>query len=173
MAALESGLRSVSSLLVGREPGEDEQRVRRPRARERLLSARDAVTSGPATWLAVLRLMLCLGVAETMSWLLPLDRPHWVARTVAVALKPDFGSVFARAVQRGLGTVIGVLIGTGLLVVLPFGPAILVAIALFAAMMPIAIRRNYGMFTTFLTPVIVLLLDLIHRSSRPTTENAP
>lgn len=164
MEALQSGLQSVAALLAGRPAGEAEQQVLGYSVRERLLSAWDAVTSGPTTWLSTFRLVLCMGVAESVAALLPLNRPYWVALTVAVALKPDFGSVFARAVQRGLGTVIGVLIGTALLVLLPFGVPILVAIAVFAALLPIAIVRNYGLFATFLTPVIVLLLDLIHRN---------
>lgn len=166
MGALDSGLRAIVSLLAGRAPGEAEQQLQRPSLRERMLSARDALASGHTTWLSVLRLVLCLGVAEAVSPLLGLDRPYWVALTVAVALKPDFGSVFARAIQRGLGTVVGVLIGSGLLVLLPFGAPILVAIAVFAAMLPITRQRNYGMFATFLTPVIVLLLDLVHRNDQ-------
>lgn len=164
MAALRSGLHSVASLLAGRSPGAGEEELCHPSARERLLSAWDGITGGPTTWLTTFRLVLCMGVAEIAAEVLPLERSYWMALTVAVALKPDFGSVFARAVQRGLGTVVGVLIGTGLLVLLPYGPPILVAIAVFAALMPIAIQRNYGLFTTLLTPVIVLLLDLIHRN---------
>lgn len=161
--ALKSGLESVTSLLAGRPPGDSEQQLHRTGLRERLGSAWDALSSGPTTQLTTLRLVLCMGVAETVMHTLPLHRPYWVALTVAVAVKPDFGSVFARAVQRGLGTVIGVLIGTGLLVVLPYGAPILVAIAVLSALMPIALMRNYGMFATFLTPVIVLLIDLLHR----------
>src|SRR5229473_8552008 len=32
---------------------------------------------------------------------------YWVPLTVAIVLKPDYGSVFARALQRGIGTVVG------------------------------------------------------------------
>jgi len=163
LQALTSGLESVASLLAGRPPGETEQQLSRPGLGERLGSAWDALSSGPATQRTTLRLVLCMGVAETLMHVLPLQRPYWVALTVAVALKPDFGSVFARAVQRGLGTVVGVVIGSVLLVVLPYGVPILVAIAVFSALMPIALARNYGMFATFLTPVIVLLMDLLHR----------
>src|SRR3712207_7799262 len=47
------------------------------------------------------------------------SRPYWVLLTVAIVLKPDFGSVFTRAVQRGAGTLLGVLLGSALLAVLP------------------------------------------------------
>ena len=35
--------------------------------------------------------------------------------TVAIVLKPDYGSVFARAVQRGIGTIVGAVAGAVLL----------------------------------------------------------
>ncbi|HET8599638.1 MAG TPA: FUSC family protein [Segeticoccus sp.] len=166
LAALLSGLGSVETLLAGRQPGDPPQQlVERATVRERLSSAWDALSSGPVTLLTTLRLTLCMGVAEVVMRTLPLQRPYWVALTVAVALKPDFGSVFARAVQRGLGTVVGVLIGTLVIVFVPFGPWILVAMAVFAFLMPVAIVRNYGLFATLLTPVIVLLIDLIHRGN--------
>jgi uncharacterized membrane protein YccC len=108
----------------------------------------------------ILRLVLCLAAGEAVAALDGGQRPYWIVMTIAVTLKPDFGSVFARAVQRGVGTIAGVLIGSALLALSP-GPVVpLVAIAVFAALMPFAQRRNYGLFTTFLTPVIVLLLDL-------------
>ena len=44
---------------------------------------------------------------------MPPQRPYWVLLTVAIVLKPDFGSVFTRAVQRGIGTLLGVLLGLG------------------------------------------------------------
>lgn len=159
LSALDSGLRTVRSILTGAS-FDDTTVPHRPTLRERVSTFRDAAVGGPATWMPVLRLVLCLAAAQTVAMLLPTERPYWVALTVAVTLKPDFGSVFSRAVQRGLGTVVGVLIGSALLVLLPYGVPIVLAIAVFAAMLPISLTRNYGMFTTFLTPVIVLLLDL-------------
>jgi uncharacterized membrane protein YccC len=67
-------------------------------------------------------------------------------------------------VQRGLGTILGVLIGTVVLVFVPYGVPILLVMMLFAVLLPITIRRNYGLFATFLTPLIVLQLDLVNRN---------
>jgi uncharacterized membrane protein YccC len=159
LSALDSGLHTVRSILTGAEI-DDTDVPHRPTLRERALALRDAAAGGSETWMPVLRLVLCLAVAQAVAALLPTERPYWVALTVAVTLKPDFGSVFSRAVQRGLGTMVGVVIGSALLVLLPHGVLIVLAIAVFAAMLPVSVARNYGMFTTFLTPVIVLLLDL-------------
>jgi len=169
-AALSSSLRLVGALLSGEDPTTTTVPIQRPDAvglprrtvSDRLRAAYDHLSSGGETWFAVLRLVVCVAVAEAVSVLLPLERPYWIMLTVAVVMKPDFGSVFARAVQRGLGTVVGVLIGAAIVVVLPLGWPQIVALAILAGAMPIAIRRNYGLFSIFITPVIVILLELAH-----------
>ena len=169
-AALSSSLRLVGSLLNGEDPVTMTVPIQRPdavplagpTASDRLRLAVDHLTSGGETWFAILRLVLCVAVAEAVSVLLPLERPYWITLTVAVVMKPDFGSVFARALQRGLGTVVGVLIGAAVVAFLPSGWPQIVALAVLAAAMPVAIRRNYGLFATFITPVIVILLELAH-----------
>jgi Fusaric acid resistance protein-like len=44
--------------------------------------------------------------AGTRREVLPPQRSYWVPLTAAIVLKPDYGSVFARALQRGFGTVV-------------------------------------------------------------------
>lgn len=158
LSQVERGLQAAAGILAG---GRVETTGLPPRQRK-LLSQRlkDAVLGGSVTWLPALRLVLCLAVAEFVGRFSPTERPYWIALTVAVTLKPDFGSVFARAVLRGTGTIVGVAIGGALLLVIPSIPVLLVIIGIFSAALPYAQRRNYGMFATFLTPVIVLLLDL-------------
>ncbi|HEU0256511.1 MAG TPA: FUSC family protein [Microbacteriaceae bacterium] len=135
--------------------------------RQAIRSLRDAVASGPATWSPIVRLVLCLAVAEAVAILDPEPRPYWIAMTVAIVLKPDFGSVFARAVQRGTGTIVGVLLGSVVLALAPGVVLPIVAIAILSALLPVAVGRNYGMYATFLTPLIVLLLDLGQGASGP------
>jgi uncharacterized membrane protein YccC len=169
-AALSSSLRLAGSLTAGDDPVTTTVPIQRPDAvglprttlRQRLHTAADHLVSGGETWFAVLRLVVCIAVAEAVSVLLPLERPYWIILTVAVVMKPDFGSVFARAVQRGLGTVVGVLIGAAVVELLPQGWTQVAALAVLAGAMPIAIRRNYGLFSTFITPVIVIQLELVH-----------
>ncbi|HLM05501.1 MAG TPA: FUSC family protein [Blastococcus sp.] len=106
------------------------------------------------------RLSLCMAIAEIARQYLPVQRPYWVLLTVALVLKPDFGSVFARAVQRAAGTLGGVLLGSALLAVLPRNAWVLVAMAATAAVLPWARNANFGLFSVFQTPLIILLLDL-------------
>jgi uncharacterized membrane protein YccC len=126
----------------------------------RLRDVADRTVASPDSRAFALRLALCMTIAEIARQLLPLERPYWVLLTVAIVLKPDFGSVFTRAVQRGAGTLLGVLIGSLLLAVLPRNGWILVAMAVAAALLPWARGANFGLFSVFQTPVIILLLDL-------------
>ena len=133
--------------------------------RERLHARAERVTEqligGRIAWEFTIRLMLCTGVAAVMSEVLPLARSYWVVLTVGIILKPDYGSVFARAVQRGVGTVVGAVLGAVILAVVPYGPWLLLPFGILAALLPYAKARNFGLVAIFLTPLVVLLIDLL------------
>jgi uncharacterized membrane protein YccC len=108
----------------------------------------------------VVRLMACMAVAGVVSEVLPLQRSYWVPLTVAIVLKPDYGSVFARAVQRGIGTIVGAVAGAVLLALF-HGAWLLIPFGVLAALLPYGRNRNYGLLATFLTPLVVVLVDLL------------
>ena len=116
--------------------------------------------AGRVNWIFTLRLMACMGAAGVVSEVLPLQRSYWVPLTVAIVLKPDYGSVFARALQRGIGTVVGAVAGAVLLV-LVHGAWLLIPFGVLAALLPFGRSRNYGLLATFLTPLVVVLIDLL------------
>ncbi|MGD0603502.1 MAG: FUSC family protein [Streptosporangiaceae bacterium] len=115
---------------------------------------------GTLSRIFTLRLMICMGAAGLISEVLPLQRSYWVALTVAIVLKPDYGSVFARALQRGIGTIVGAVAGAVLLV-LVHGTWLLIPFAVLAALLPYGRSRNYGLLSAFLTPLVVVLIDLL------------
>jgi uncharacterized membrane protein YccC len=106
------------------------------------------------------RLMACILMAGVVTEVLRLPRSYWVPLTVAIVFKPDYGSVFARALQRGIGTVVGAVLGAVLLV-LVHGEWLLIPFAVLAALLPFGRARNYGLLATFLTPLVVVLIDLL------------
>jgi uncharacterized membrane protein YccC len=120
----------------------------------------EQLAGGAIAWQFTIRLMACTGVAAVLSDVLPLERSYWVPLTVAVILKPDYGSVFARALQRAIGTVLGAVLGAAILAVVPFGPWLLLPFGILAALMPYGKARNFGLSAAFLTPLVVLLIDL-------------
>jgi uncharacterized membrane protein YccC len=123
--------------------------------------ARRTLTSGEVGWMFTLRLMACMGAAGLVSEVLPLQRSYWVPLTVAIVFKPDYGSVFARALQRGIGTVVGAVAGAVLLA-LVHGTWLLIPFGVLAALLPFGRSRNYGLLATFLTPLVVVLIDLLN-----------
>jgi len=125
----------------------------------------EQLAGGRVAWAFTIRLMSCMAVACVLSEVLPLQRSYWVPLAVAVILKPDYGSVFARAVQRALGTVVGAILGAAILAVTPFGPWLLLPFGVLAALLPYGKLRNFGLSATFLTPLVVLLIDLLHAST--------
>jgi uncharacterized membrane protein YccC len=69
--------------------------------------------------------------------------------------------VFARALQRGIGTIVGAVLGAVILAAVPYGPWLLFPMAVLAAAQPYGRLRNFGLGATFMTPVVVLLIDLL------------
>jgi uncharacterized membrane protein YccC len=132
----------------------------RSRARERAVFVAEQLAGGRSAWMFTIRLMVCTGVAAAITQAISLQRSYWVVLTVAIVLKPDYGSVFARALQRAIGTVAGAVLGAAILAVVPYGLWLLVPFGVLAALLPYGRARNFGLSATFLTPLVVLLIDL-------------
>ena len=133
----------------------------RDRIRGMLGSTLDRLRGGWLGQTFAIRLMICIGVAAATTEVLPLQRSYWVVLTVAIVLKPDYGSVFARALQRGIGTIVGAVLGAVILAMVPYGPLLLIPMAVLAAGLPFGRSRNFGLMATFLTPLVVVLIDLL------------
>jgi uncharacterized membrane protein YccC len=114
------------------------------------------------TVLAAMRLALCFGIAVAAKAYFPNAHWFWVPLTVCLVMKPDFGSVFSRALLRIIGTLAGIALGTLVLVLVPKGVAIGVAIGLLAACVPWFMMRSYALQAVAITPIVVLLIDQIH-----------
>ncbi|MFD9880288.1 FUSC family protein [Streptomyces alboflavus] len=140
-----------------------EDRLGRPAAlRVRARRAtRNVILSG-ASWRYGLRLALCIGIAQALVSLIDVPRSYWVALTITFVLKPDFGSVFSRAVLRALGTAVGLVVAAAVLSAVERGwwdvPVVLVLATLIPALTP----RGYGYQTAAITPVILLLSDVLN-----------
>ena len=68
--------------------------------------------------------------------------------------------MFARALQRSIGTIVGAVAGAVLLAAF-HGVWLLVPLGVLAALLPYGRNRNYGLLATFLTPLVVVLVDLL------------
>lgn len=131
-----------------------------PSVLERLREAGRTLVAGSETWLAILRLVLCMAVAQGVSLVLHLEHPYVVMLTVAQIMKPDLGSVFARAMQRGAGTIIGVVLATIATALIPHDGWQVLAVLALAALIPITMPRNYGLYSGVSVCLAVLLVEL-------------
>ncbi len=97
-------------------------------------------------------------LASTMLWFTPYD--HWLMITIVMTTQPYFGLTYARVLERIGGTIAGGLVAA-LVGLVCTTPAVL-AVAMFPlATITLAGRAlSYGLFVTWLTPLVVLLIDV-------------
>lgn len=110
---------------------------------------------------SAIRLAICMLIAMVAEYTAPGHRSYWIPLSVAVILKPDFGSVFVRAVQRSAGTLVGVLIASAIFMIMPKDFYLVFVIAILSAIIPWSALKGYALQCTFLTPLILILIDLI------------
>ncbi|MGI5420407.1 FUSC family protein [Actinomadura luteofluorescens] len=126
-----------------------------------------ALTSA-AAWRYGLRLALCMAIASAFVefpsvlhdlWI-PTVHSIWLPLTVAVVLKPDFGSVFVRSLLRAVGTFVAAVPTLLVLVAVPRGWAAVPLAAFFGGLIPVLKARSYAMRTVAVTPLMLFLFDL-------------
>ncbi|MET7567461.1 FUSC family protein [Streptomyces sp. NPDC005492] len=140
-----------------------DDRLGRPAAlRIRAARAARNVLLSSGSWRYGLRLALCIGLAQVLVSTVPVPRSYWIALTITFVLKPDFGSVFSRALLRALGTVAGLVIAAAVLSVVPRGGWDVLVLLLLAPLIPALTPRGYGYQTAAITPVILLLSDVLN-----------
>lgn len=124
-------------------------------------AARNVVLSA-GSWRYGLRLALCIGLAQALVSIISVPRSYWVALTITFVLKPDFGSVFSRALLRALGTVAGLVVAAAVLSEVARGWWDVPVMLLLAPLIPALTPRGYGYQTAAITPVILLLSDVLN-----------
>ena len=105
-----------------------------------------------------IRLSLCLAVGVLVAHQLHNRLSYWLAMTIVLVLKQDFAATFSRGALRIGGTVLGLLLATGLFHFLP--PSIawkLLLVALFVFLLRWAGPANYGVFTIAVSALIVVM----------------
>lgn len=163
--AVDHALRHAAEVVAAPDvdPRAIADRLGRPAAlRTRAARAARDVALSAASWRYGLRLALCIGVAQVLVSIIPVPRSYWVALTITFVLKPDFGSVFSRALLRALGTVAGLVLAAAVLSQVPRGWWDVPVMLLLAPLIPALTPRGYGYQTAAITPVILLLSDVLN-----------
>ncbi|MFJ2935158.1 FUSC family protein [Streptomyces sp. NPDC087219] len=164
--AVDHALRYAATVVHKAEPDayNVDDRLGRPAAlRVRVRRTTRAVLFSEASWRYGLRLALCIGLAQALVSLIPVPRSYWVALTVTFVMKPDFGSVFSRAVLRAFGTAAGLLLAALVLAEVPRGWWDVPVMCVLAALIPAFSAKGYAFQTAAITPVILLLSDTLNQ----------
>ncbi|MEW1828466.1 FUSC family protein [Streptomyces sp. NPDC088196] len=163
--AVDHALRHAAEVVTAPDvdPRGIDDRLGRPAAlRIRTARAARNVLLSSGSWRYGLRLAVCIGLAQVLVSSVPVARSYWVALTITFVMKPDFGSVFSRALLRALGTVAGLVIAAAVLSVVPRGWWEVLVLLVLAPLIPALTPRGYGYQTAAITPVILLLSDVLN-----------
>ncbi|GAA1240195.1 hypothetical protein GCM10009646_30170 [Streptomyces aureus] len=131
----------ATELLTGRRAGGPEHR---------------AVLAVPAV-----RMVLGTGIAGGLAVAGGLEHSYWASISAAAVLHSvNLRTTAQRAVQRTLGTVVGLLLALGVLATDPEPVALACVIVLLEFLLEYFVPRNYGLGVVFLTPLALLMSDL-------------
>lgn len=107
------------------------------------------------------RLTLCIVIGTAIANAFSLQRSYWLAMTIALVLKPDFGSTFSRGALRLAGTYLGLLLATVLFHFLsPALPVHVLCIGILVFIQRSVGRANYGLLVVAISALIVFMLSL-------------
>lgn len=113
-------------------------------------------------WLFFLRLLTCLFVAEICAYIWQNPHSYWIATTIAIVVQRNPREAVRKKIQRSLGTCVGVLCASILLLWHPKQWLIITLISVLAGLRPVLKARNYTVYTIVMTPLVMLLFDLVH-----------
>ncbi|HEY0970271.1 MAG TPA: FUSC family protein [Gemmatimonadales bacterium] len=164
MARLGAAAAAAAAALESGERMSEGERASRhvPLAREPGALARVRAALAPGS--LVLRFSLQLGLVTTaalaLAALLDLPYGHWITITAAIVLQPYTGATTQRAVQRILGTILGGAVAAGLSALFHDPVALVGLIGVFAALSIALLPLNFAVFSVFITPAFVLLVEV-------------
>jgi uncharacterized membrane protein YccC len=108
-----------------------------------------------------IRLAVCLALGNALGRMLHPNRAYWIPMTIVLVLKPEFAVTVSRGVLRIIGTLVGLLLATGLFHFLPIHTAAeIVLIAIFVFVIRWIGPANYGIFAVAISALIVLLISI-------------
>ena len=111
-------------------------------------------------FLSALRFGVILAIAAIISYQFEFNRSIWVPLScVAVMSGSTIVATFHRAIQRSLGTIIGILIAAVILSTHPSGYVIALFILLLTFITELFIVKNYGLAALFFTPSALLMAE--------------
>ncbi len=148
---------------------EDLQLPRALRPQSALATLAASLTPQSAAFRHAIRSALCFTLALWLGRTLGIGHGYWAPMTVAIVLRADYAATLSFGVLRVAGTILGLILTTALLHVLPADPWVRLAImALLCTGFRYFGTVHYGVAVTSLTGMVVLLLALAGEAPEPT-----
>jgi uncharacterized membrane protein YccC len=107
------------------------------------------------------RLAVLVALGDVLGTEVSWRRTYWLPMTIALVLKPEFTATFTRGLLRIAGTIVGLLLATGLFHL--FSPGVVLQVILifvFVFLLRWLGPANYGIFGIAVSALIVLLLAI-------------
>lgn len=138
----------------------------KPITLEKRYSIRDILSNAfdrnSLVFLTALRFGVITTLAALVAYSFDFTRSYWIPLScVAVMSCASMIATFHRALQRSIGTVIGIIIASCILYFKPSGYPIALFILFFTATIELFIVKNYGLAVIFITPNALLLAETI------------
>lgn len=108
---------------------------------------------------------LRLGVAAAIGLIIsrlvfPTTNGYWIPFTIFIVSQPFFGATFKKGLDRSIGTIVGAIVGT-LLLLIPFQEILRPAIILISAILMIYyLKKSYSRAAFFMTLFLIGLLNI-------------
>ncbi len=142
-------------------------RALRPQSPLAILTA--SLTPRSAAFRHAVRSAVCFTFALWLGRLLPVEHGYWLPMTVAIVLRADYAATLNYGVLRMAGTLLGLLLTTALIHVLPSDAWVRLAVlALLCAGFRYFGNVHYAVAVACLTGMVVLLLAFAGEAPEPT-----
>ena len=121
-----------------------------------------ALDRNSLVFVTALRFGLITTIAALIAYGFDFTRSYWIPLScVAVMSGASMIATYYRAIQRSIGTLIGIIIASTILYFHPSGYVLAVIIFCFTLMTEMLIVKNYGLAVIFITPNALLLAETI------------
>ncbi len=116
--------------------------------------------SGSAEVRHALRCAVAAGATYLLVHMLALPFGYWATMATMLVMQPSIADSWTRSMERAVGSVIGALLAV-LLCLFIHSPLVLALLVFPLAALSMGLRPvSYGLYSTFLTPVFVLVADV-------------
>jgi len=128
-----------------------------------------SLTPRSAAFRHAIRTAVCFSLALWLGRILPLKHGYWLPMTVAIVLRADYAGTLSYGLLRMAGTVLGLVLTTALVLVLPANAWIhLAVLAALCAGYRYLGNVHYAAAVACLTGLVVLLLAFVGERPEPT-----